>query len=365
MHGARLILIPRVSLLLLIAFSLMQPVALGQDKDTVASKQFVITGVGDVMLGTAFPSARYLPPGDDPWPLLENIRPYLDSTSIVFANLEGPFSDHNRLAKKCLDTTSCYAFRMPERYVSAFHRAGFNTVSLANNHIGDFGLEGRNRTIHLFDSLAIKYAGPIDYPYTIFDRDSLRWGFTAFSPNKGTLSISDIETARRIVGMLDDSCDIVIVSFHGGAEGRDYQHVTREPEEFYGENRGNVYEFAHAVIDAGADVVFGHGPHVTRAIEVYNDRFIAYSLGNFCTYRRFNLSGPNGFAPVIRVKTDQFGKFVDAEIIPVYQDSGGRVLYDPAKRAIKKIQELIRADFPDTMIVVDDNGKVTYKPNYE
>ena len=125
--------------------------------------------------------------------------------------------------------------------------------------------------------------------------------------------------------MLDDSCDIVIVSFHGGAEGADYQNVTRETETFYGENRGNVYEFSHRMIDAGADIVFGHGPHVTRAIEVYKDRFIAYSLGNFCTYRRFNLTGPNGFAPLLRVKTDTFGKFVEADIIPVYQDNLGHV----------------------------------------
>ena len=67
------------------------------------------------------------------------------------------------------------------------------------------------------------------------------------------------------------------------------------------QNRGSVYRFAHEVVDAGADVVFGHGPHVTRALEFYRDRLICYSLGNFATYRRFNLSGPNGIAPIVKV----------------------------------------------------------------
>ena len=67
------------------------------------------------------------------------------------------------------------------------------------------------------------------------------------------------------------------------------QRVTREREYYYGENRGNVYELAHLMVDHGADVILGHGAHVVRAIEVYNQRVIAYSLGNFLTYSRFNL----------------------------------------------------------------------------
>ncbi len=328
-------------------------------------KHLIIGGVGDIMLGTAYPDKRYLPPGDNPAPLLESVKDLLSGTDILFANLEGPFSDYSKLAKRCRDTTLCYAFRVPEHYVGAFYEAGFNLVSLANNHIGDFGLEGRDRTISLFDSLGIKYAGPKDYPWTIFTADSIIYGFTAFSPNKGTLNINEEEYARSVVSMLNDSCDVVIVSFHGGAEGADHQHVTRETETFYGENRSNVYEFSHAMIDAGADIIFGHGPHVTRAIEVYKDRFIAYSMGNFCTYRRFNLSGPNGFAPIIKVKTDTYGKFVEADIIPVRQNSMGHVVPDTRLRVITKLQELIASDFPESVISLDNNGKVTYLDHYE
>ena len=126
-----------------------------------------------------------------------------------------------------------------------------------------------------------------------------------------------------------------------------------------------MYEFAHILIDEGADIIFGHGPHVTRAIEVYKERFISYSLGNFCTYRRFNLSGPNGFAPIIKVKTDTFGKFVSAQIIPVYQNSIGHVVPDERKRVIIRLQELVATDFPESEIEIDNKGKVTYKMSYE
>ena len=117
--------------------------------------------------------------------------------------------------------------------------------------------------------------------------------------------------------MLSDTCDVVIVSFHGGAEGADFQHVPKAMEIFHGENRGDVYNFAHTMIDNGADVVFGHGPHVTRAIEVYQDRFISYSMGNFCTYGRINLAGPNGLAPIVKINVDTTGRFLSGRIIPV------------------------------------------------
>ena len=121
------------------------------------------------------------------------------------------------------------------------------------------------------------------------------------APNNGTIDINDHKNAISLVQKLDSLCDIVIVSFHGGAEGANHTHITRNNEIFLGENRGNPYKFSRDVIDAGADIVFGHGPHVTRAIDIYKDRFIAYSLGNFATYGRFNLNGVSGIAPIVKV----------------------------------------------------------------
>ncbi|MEM1193388.1 MAG: CapA family protein [Pseudomonadota bacterium] len=145
------------------------------------------------------------------------------------------------------------------------------------------------------------------------------------------------------------------------AEGRDNQHVTRKTEMYYGEDRGNVHAFAHAVIDAGADVVFGHGPHVTRAAELYKDRFIIYSLGNFCTYGRFNLRDVAGYAPVIRLKLKTDGTFVDGDVIPIYQRKSHGPKIDPQQRAVTKLIALTNSDFPETDLRIDANGKLGRK----
>ena len=136
--------------------------------------------------------------------------------------------------------------------------------------------------------------------------------------------------------------------------------MLRQPELFHGENRGDVYKFAHQMIDAGADVVFGHGPHVTRAVDVYKNRFITYSMGNFCTYRGISVSGVNGLAPMIKSYTNKKGEFYKGQITATFQTYGTGVQIDPEKRVIKRIQELTKKDFPESQIQIDENGLITY-----
>ena len=266
----------------------------------------VLTGVGDMMLGTNFPEQHYLPPnqGKD---MLAGVSQIFEGADIVFGNLEGVILDSGGTQKNCNNPKACYLFRSPDYMGNRIQEAGFNLMSVANNHAGDFGPEGRANTAKVLDSLGIAWAGNTDKPWTIFDKDGVRYGFAAFSPNKGTPSINHLAEAKRIIAHLDSLTDIIIVSFHGGAEGSKYTAVPREHEYFYGEDRGDVYHFAHALIDAGADVIFGHGPHVPRAIEVYKKRFIAYSLGNFATYARFNLRGVNGLAPIAKITVNSEG----------------------------------------------------------
>ena len=330
--------------------------------DTIPQQRKIeITGVGDIMLRTSFPSDDYLPGHDNPLMLLGDLSDTLAASDITFGNLEGSFLDKGEPAKKCRDSTRCYLFRMPERYASALSESGFDIISLANNHFGDFGMPARTRTMQLLDSLGIFYGGIEEHPFSIFVKDSIVYGFCAFAPNKGTVSINDLDEAATIVRYLADTCQIVIVSFHGGAEGSDYQRVPRAEETMFTEYRGDVYKFSHKMIDAGADIVFGHGPHVTRAVEVYRDRFIAYSLGNFCTYGRFNLKGPNGIAPVVKVNVNNEGEFLYGKIIPVFQLPGTGVKIDPDNRVIRKIQDLVALDFPETVIVISENGDINYK----
>ena len=99
------------------------------------------------------------------------------------------------------------------------------------------------------------------------------------------------------------------------------------------------------MIDAGADIVFGHGPHVPRGMEVYKDRLIAYSLGNFCTYKKFGLSGILGIAPILKVYVNDKGEYQKCEIISIKQIKGGIPVIDPSKAAEKLINNLSNDDF--------------------
>lgn len=325
-------------------------------KDTIS-----ITAVGDIMLGSAYPSRSNLPK-DDAIYSFKNVDTFLRG-DIIFGNLEGCLLNNGK-STKCKDTVSnsCFAFRMPERYAGIIKNAGFNLLSIANNHVGDFGLKGRQRTVAILDSLNIKYAGLQSHPFSIFEKDSIKYAFCAFAPNENTVSINQLDSAKELVASLKKQADIVIVSFHGGGEGARFEHVPRKNEIFYNENRGNVYAFAHAMIDAGADVLLGHGPHVTRAVEVYKHKFIAYSLGNFCTYGMFSLKGPNGFAPLLQLKINGKGDFLFADIISVKQDKINRLTLDSNATAFNKIRVLTNTDFPENNLKFSENGRIELKP---
>ena len=322
-------------------------------KDTIS-----IIGVGDIMMGTNYPGPEYLPPaGVNP---LEHVKTVLADADLTFGNLEGVILNSGGNPKNCNNPDLCYIFRSPEYLAGYLKGAGFDVVSLANNHAGDFGDPGRKNTMRVLDSLNIQYAGLFSCQQAIFELDDIQYGFAAFAPNSGTVSIHDLAQAKSIVAGLDSLSDIVIVSFHGGAEGKDHQNLTRDTEYYHGEDRGNVYTFSHALIDVGADIVFGHGPHVTRAVEIYKERFISYSLGNFCTYARFNLRGPNGIAPIMKLYTNRQGRFIKGVIIPVRQSGLGIPVLDPERSVIKEIQELVRTDLPEVKIDIDDNGIINY-----
>ncbi len=320
-----------------------------------ANRFISIIGVGDIMMGTNYPDETYLPPHDGKF-LLQPLHAILQNAKVTFGNLEGVLLDGEGTVKRCRNPDLCYAFRSPEHYVYNLVDAGFDMVSLANNHTGDFGPEGRTATKRTLREAGIAFAGTLEHPTTIIEKDGVKFGMAAFSPNVGTVSIHDIANAQRIVSELKSETDIVIVSFHGGAEGADHQNVTCETEFYYGENRGNVCHFAYSVIDAGADVVFGHGPHVTRSVDLYKDRFIAYSLGNFCTYARFNLRGENGIAPIIKVYTSSNGKFLKAEVTPIRQTGRGEPVIDNRNLAIRSLQRLIQEDFPNSELMITDDG---------
>ena len=323
------------------------------------SDTITVVAVGDVMLGSILPNRSYLPPQGEENHLFDEVKPYFNG-DVVFCNVEGTFTDNNLGAKHCNNPSQCYTFGMPTSYAKVYRDAGFNLASVANNHSGDFSDYGKRNARRLFDSLGINWAGFVDKPTAEFTIKGVKYGFCAFAPNNGTVSINDLEGAKALVKKLAETCDIVIVSFHGGAEGRSYQHVPKKQETCFGENRGNVYLFAHTMIDNGADIVLGHGPHVTRAVEVYKNRFIAYSMGNFATYSNVSIAGESGLAPIFRVKMNgKTGDFISAETIPTYQIKGKGPLIDSQKRVIKVIKSLTAADFKENLPNITDDGIIT------
>lgn len=338
-----------IFILLLVVSSIS---SFAQKKDTVT-----VIGVGDIMMGTNYPNASGLPPNDGT-DLFQEVAAVLKNADVTMGNLEGVLLDEGGTAKTCRDPKVCYVFRSPVKYAQNLAAAGFDVMSLANNHAGDFGDVGRKSSMKALDQSGIYHAGLTTTPYVIFEKNGVRYGFTAFAPNSGCLNLNDIASAKAIVQKLDSLSDVVIVSFHGGAEGPQHQHVPRKNEIFYGENRGNVYAFAHSLIDSGADIIFGHGPHVTRAVEVYKNRFIAYSLGNFCTYSGINVNGVNGLAPIIKVYASPTGEFLKAHITSTNQTFRAPVKMDAQLQVLKRIQQLTREDFPESTLKINDDGWV-------
>ena len=320
----------------------------------------LLMGVGDLMLGSNYPSPNLLPPngGKD---ILQEVAPVLKKADITFGNLEGVILSENGTPKQCKNPAYCYVFKSPDSYVQNFLDAGFDLLSIANNHTGDFGAKGREHTAKVLQDAGIQFAGHETHPYTIFEREGIRYGFCAFAPNTGTVSLLKIEEAASLIRMLNDSCDIVIVSMHTGAEGSKYNHITRKDEIYVGENRGNPYSFAHRAIDAGADIVWGHGPHVVRAVEVYKDRFIAYSLGNFATYGTINVNGISGYAPIIEVETDRTGKFIRGKIHSAIQHKGEGPRWDSSNRVAKEIKALTEKDIPECDLYISKEGNIAKK----
>lgn len=327
-----------------------------QSKTAIISADTIcIAAVGDIMLGSSYPNSNNLPPDSGKKSFAAALKD-LNEADLTFGNLEGTLLDTGApdLKKKF----KRYLFRMPAHYGTILSQAGFNVLSIANNHISDFGFAGRKSTANILDSCGIHYAGLQTQPATIFTNSGVKYGFCAFSPNSYVVSQLDLKNVTNIIQNLKKQVDIVVVSFHGGGEGVDFEHVLCQKEAFIGENRGDVHEFAHTAIDAGADVVFGNGPHVSRAMENYNKRLIAYSLGNFCTYKSVSVLGVCGMAPLLKVYLNKKGEFMHGKIISFKQTHLNGLERDTQNRAAARIKYLTEVDFPQSGLKISDSGQI-------
>ncbi|MEI9886915.1 MAG: CapA family protein [Rhizomicrobium sp.] len=314
-----------------------------------------IVGAGDVMMGSIGAGLNPdLKPGVDVATLVGGeLAGIFRHADVAFVNLEGPLYEGGEgTGKNC---GQCFAFHGPTFYAGVLRSFGIDVVSLANNHSGDYGEAGRASTMAALRANGIAYGG--------LDRDGARAGeivlpngktfaMVSFAPNNGTLQLNDLDTAVKLVRDLKKTHDYVMVSFHGGGEGWTYVHVKPGSETFAGENRGNVTAFAHAVIDAGADIVIGQGPHVPRAVEVYKGHLIAYSLGNFWTYNGVQTYAVSGMAPVLEAWVAPDGAIAGFTIHSARQAGLGVPHLDPLDEAARYMLYLTRSDFPGTFALV-------------
>ena len=317
-----------------------------------------IAMVGDIMMGTTFPSVML--PANDGADLFRDAAPILQRTDLTLGNLEGALCDGGQSTKG--NGPNSYSFRTPTTYAPLLKEAGFDYLSMANNHANDFGLTGIESTEACLREQGILFSGIAGrVERAVIERKGKKIGLCAFGHNSYTLKHTDLNTVARIVDSLVVQCDLVVVSFHGGAEGRTQSHLPQGSETFLGENRGSLRQLAHFCIDHGADVVYGHGPHVTRAIEVYKDRFIAYSLGNFCTPYNVSLTGISGYAPVAEISIDMEGRFLEGKIHSFLQTRGVGPRIDKSLSAAREMSRLSAEDVPESQASVDAQGHIRRK----
>jgi hypothetical protein len=329
--------------------------------DTI--QEITIACVGDMVLGINYPDNAPLLPVHDGKHLFDGVKEYLVSADIAVGNLECTLLDKGGTCRRVNNPKYAYFFRSPERYVEHFVNAGFDFLSIGNNHLRDFGEEGVVSTMRVLDQAGIVYAGLKDRAeLAVLEKDGIRYGFCAFAPFIDMCDIHDYDLVRKNIRILREemNCDLVIVSHHGGAEGSGATRVTRKEEWFGGGHRGNVYEFSHVCIDAGADLVVGCGPHVLRAMELYKGKLIAYSLGNFCTPYKMNISGISSYAPVLVVKLNGKGNFAGGQIVSARQFDRTGPKLDASNLAAKEIKRLTQLDFPKTKLKIADDGTLSY-----
>ena len=318
--------------------------------------RITIKAVGDIIPGTNYPKNKLHPRKQE---LFVSVKKLLQNADIVFGNFESTLTSYPK-SRKRMGSGRVFAFRTPPDYRHLLKDAGFNVLSVANNHSFDFFKQGFEDTIANIKTVgmqAVGKKGEIVYRKV----KGINIGFIAFSNYSYHNSLLDLDSAKKLVQEADKNADIVVISVHAGAEGTRALRIKNRTEYFFGENRGNKVLFAHKLIDEGADLILGHGPHVPRAMEIYQGKLIAYSLGNFMGYRTLSSKGKLGYSLVLELDVNPRGDFVSGKILPVHLNSKGIPYPDKLGRSIKLIKELTQKDFPKTMLEINSKGEITKK----
>ena len=269
--------------------------------------------VGDIMLDRG---VEYMIEkeggGDFRFPFLK-IADYLKEADIVFGNLEGPISD------KGTKVGSIYSFQNNPKAIEGLTFAGFNVLSLANNHAFDYTREALEDCLTRLSNAGIYYVGAglnegEAFSPVIKEIGNTEIGFLSYTNlgpetwkaggnNSGIAWISeeDIERIRNDIKAVKEKVDTLIVSLHSGEE------YLKEPTQFQ-------IEFSKMAIDAGADIVIGHHPHVVQPNEKYGNGYIFYSLGNFVFDQSFSEETMEGQIVKVLIRDKKIEKITPLNI---------------------------------------------------
>lgn len=259
-------------------------------------KPITITFVGDMMLDRGVKRSVEKNMSGDYGALFAHAG-YLADTDITFGNLEGTVTDE--FSKR---TGSRFSFRMDPAVLPALKAAGFDIVSFANNHVGDYSMKGFTKTIENLAAHSLLYTGAGEN-YTdattprVIEVRGMKIGFLgatdvgpewlAATDTKPGILLANDPKLPEIIAAAKAQVDVLVVSFHWGNE---YSPATARQE-----------KIAHSVIDAGANVVVGHHPHVMEEVEEYNSKLIYYSLGNFIFDQYFSTDTMRGMVATVTI----------------------------------------------------------------
>jgi Bacterial capsule synthesis protein PGA_cap len=314
-----------------------------------------LSATGDIMMSNA--PSRMPPAGGEGF--FDSVKKGLAS-DLLMGNLEQPLSEDTGTSKcGSPPRANCFAFRSPPSYAKHLKDGGFDLVNTANNHSKDFGPQGARSTREALDEAGVQYTGNTD-EITVTEVKGIKVAVVGFSSYAGANSLLDLDQARSVIEKAKEQADLVVVQVHMGAEGSDQQHVKPGTETFFGENRGDPIKFSHAVIDAGADLVVGHGPHVLRGMEFYKGKLVAYSLGNFAGGgRTLSRTGVLKYGGILHVTLGKDGSYGGGKILSTFMNSNGLPTRDAdAEQGRKIVQQLTKADFPDTGATIGADGSI-------
>jgi Bacterial capsule synthesis protein PGA_cap len=294
---------------------------------------------GDVTLGSSYgkPPARG-------WPQLAPLAPVLRPADLAAVNYEGTFAPGGPSKCAGIGGPNCFAFQAPRANARTLGRAGVDVVNLANNHAFDFGPAGYRGTRSALRRAGVRATGAPG-EVRVLRAGGARVAFVGFSSYPWSAPLNHLARAAGLVRSAARRADLVVAFFHGGAEGATRMRVPYAREFAFGENRGHLRPFARRLVDAGADLVLGSGPHVLRGMQVYRGRLIAYSLGNLTGWRNFATGGVLSYSALLTAELGPRGRLTGGRVTSLRLDGIGVPRVDRSGAAARLMSNLGRADF--------------------